>query len=495
MKNIALNPYLPGWEYLPDGEPHLFDGRVYVYGSHDKAHGTAFCQQDYVVWSAPEDDLSDWRLEGVAYRKTQDPHNTEGKKELWAPDVCRGTDGRYYLYYCLAFVPEIGVAVSDSPAGPFEFYGYVQHENGDTWNEDLPFDPGVLFEDENHIWLFSGFGVDPFPEGMTIESLVQMPEFKDMSQEKLESMAEQFKLLSHPSKSCSCLRLAPDMKTVLEVSSIAPVHHNAQGTSFEEHPFFEASSIRKIEDTYYFVYSSFQGNELCYATSKYPNKDYQFGGVIISNGDLGYQGNTERRGYTANNHGGMVKANGQWYIFYHRHTNTTLFSRQGCAEPITILPDGSIPQVEMTSCGLNGGPLPAKANYSAHISCNLLGPKGAKDLNVQSNIQEYDPFITEEGTGTAPNQYIHNLQKGSICGVKYMEFHGESAITLVLRGKGSLQVKLDSEKEATLCKVYVDSKDWTECSADFEPVDGKHAVYFVGDDCEDYVDFSEFNFI
>lgn len=46
------NPYLPLWEYVPDGEPHLFNGRVYIYGSHDEANGTAYCQGDYVTWSA-----------------------------------------------------------------------------------------------------------------------------------------------------------------------------------------------------------------------------------------------------------------------------------------------------------------------------------------------------------------------------------------------------------------------------------------------------------
>lgn len=63
---------------------------------------------------------------------------------------------------------------------------------------------------------------------------------------------------------------------------------------------------------------------------------------------------------TANNHGCIECISGKWYIFYHRHTHRSTFSRQVCAEPITILPDGRIPQVEMTSCGLNGGPLPYK---------------------------------------------------------------------------------------------------------------------------------------
>ena len=58
MKNQAVNPYMPSWEYVPDGEPHVFGDRVYVYGSHDQFDGVSFCLLDYVCWSAPVDDLS-----------------------------------------------------------------------------------------------------------------------------------------------------------------------------------------------------------------------------------------------------------------------------------------------------------------------------------------------------------------------------------------------------------------------------------------------------
>ena len=48
MKHQAFNPYLPDWEYVPDGEPHVFEGRVYVYGSHDRFGAPIFCVNDYV---------------------------------------------------------------------------------------------------------------------------------------------------------------------------------------------------------------------------------------------------------------------------------------------------------------------------------------------------------------------------------------------------------------------------------------------------------------
>lgn len=100
-KKQAFNPYLPSWEYIPDGEPYVFGDRVYVYGSHDFYNGHVFCLGDYVCWSAPVDNLADWRYEGVIYPKTEDPLNRDGKMCLYAPDVTVGPDGRYYLYYVL----------------------------------------------------------------------------------------------------------------------------------------------------------------------------------------------------------------------------------------------------------------------------------------------------------------------------------------------------------------------------------------------------------
>ena len=150
MKKQAFNPYLPSWEYIPDGEPYVFGDRVYVYGSHDYFNGYVFCMGDYVCWSAPVDDLGNWRYEGVIYPKTADPLNPEGKMCLYAPDVTVGPDGRYYLYYVLDKVSVVSVAVCDTPAGKYEFYGYVHYEDGTRLGEkegDEPqFDPGVLTE-------------------------------------------------------------------------------------------------------------------------------------------------------------------------------------------------------------------------------------------------------------------------------------------------------------------------------------------------------------
>lgn len=76
---------------------------------------------DYMCWSAPVDDLGDWRCEGVIYGRCDDPMNKDGKMCLYAPDVTVGPDGRYYLYYVLDKVQVMSVAVCDTPAGNMSF--------------------------------------------------------------------------------------------------------------------------------------------------------------------------------------------------------------------------------------------------------------------------------------------------------------------------------------------------------------------------------------
>ena len=72
MNKQVFNPYLPSWEYIPDGEPHVFGDRVYLYGSHDMYSGWGYCLGDYVCYSASVYDLTDWRYEGVIYTKDSD---------------------------------------------------------------------------------------------------------------------------------------------------------------------------------------------------------------------------------------------------------------------------------------------------------------------------------------------------------------------------------------------------------------------------------------
>ena len=471
MKTQAFNPYLPSYEYVPDGEPRVFGDRLYVYGSHDIYGSSDFCLGDYVCWSAPLDDLGDWRYEGVIYRRDQDPKNRDKKQHMNAPDCVQGSDGRYYLYYQLHLEMGTQVAVCDTPAGKFEYYGDVRYPDGTVYGkskkDSFGFDPGVLV-DGGRVFLYTGFSPKP--------SLLKF-------------------LMSHRGGSVEggyCTELEQDMVTVKGTPVLViPGYSKAKGTGFEGHAFYEASSPRKINGKYYMVYSSILSHELCYAISDHPDRDYKYGGTVISIADIGYKGNTVPTNYTGNTHGGLAEINGQWYIFYHRQTNRVKHNRQGCAEKITILPDGSIPQVETTSCGLNDGPLRAAGTYEARIACNLSGRNGtvksddAKKLDKNMEL----PYFTQTGGDREndPDQFIANMKEGSWCGFKYFVFTGqERSIFVKGLGDGKFTVSTDQAGCETVADVPVNG------GAPLNIVPGIYTLFFTyhGKDSSDFISFT-----
>ena len=440
MKQQAFNPYLPSWEYVPDGEPHLFGDRVYVYGSHDKFNAPIFCVNDYVCWSAPEDDLSDWRCEGVIYRKNQDPKNKLGLRLLFAPDVCRGPDGRYYLYYAFDFMGIMGVAVCDTPAGEYQFLGHVKYPDGTVWGrrkgDQFPFDPGVLADDDGRVWLYSGF-YTPAPAIATGGVRLR-------------------------NDGGTVVELERDMVTMKgEPKVIFPKEGPG---SFPNHEFFEASSIRKDGDQYLFVYSSRHNHELCYATSKRPDGGFTFGGTLVSLGDLFLDGRTEERdglNYLGNTHGGLLNIGEDWYIFYHRQTNRHSYSRQACAERLERNPDGSFRQAEVTSCGLNGGPLAGAGRYPAYAACNVYGRNGTRFLSMLKHRKGLDPFLTQKGGDReeGPDQYVSNFCTGCTVGFKYFDLRETREITVNLQGYGNgcaVTVRTKEQGEA-VCRIPVET--------------------------------------
>lgn len=465
-KRQAFNPYLPLNVCIPDGEPHVFGDRVYVYGSHDREGGDAFCVLDYEVFSAPVCDLADWRSEGISYRADQDPDYSEKYRHMYAPDVVQGGDGRYYLYYAMSggcFTGPIHVAVSDGPAGPFSYYGEVRNRDGSAYRRNITFDPAVI-NDDGVIRLYYGWSLAI--EQQRLAGAAADPGFgaqlKQVQMQMFEKTEEELAGEPEGVMGAFTVELAADMLTVkTEPVRIVPGQFDSLGTEYEGHAFFEASSIRKIGETYYFVYSSQVCHELCYAVSSFPDRDFTYGGVIVSNGDIGYQGRAEqdRLAMTGNNHGGLVCAEGQWYIFYHRQTHKTSYSRQGCAERIRILPDGSIPQVEMTSCGLNGGPLRAEGVYPAPIACNLTN--GHMPQAGTGKTEEILPFITDDGT----DRYIADIEDGTLVGYKYFEFAGETELTLTVRGEaeGRFLICLDEEQAGEI--PVSPARDWTKFRA------------------------------
>lgn len=407
------NPFLPNWEYIPDGEPRVFGNRVYLYGSHDTASSASFCDFKLKVWSASIDDLSHWTCHGDSFHTKDDQDHVSDvkgvKHELFAPDVVE-KDGKYYLYAYI--VNEKGcVAVSDRPEGPFSYVSNYVYNIENHYDNGTFIDPGVLVDDDGRVYIYCGY---------------------------LGSyMAE----------------INPDtMYEILDNTyqeNIIPVE--------EPYEFFEGCSLRKVNNTYYLIYSPKKGNRLVYATSEHPTGPFVYRGIIIDNGE----------DYPAgNNHGSICNIKGQWYIFYHRMTNGTIMSRRACVEKINILPDGTIPQVEMTSLGFDESLCPYEIT-KADTACVLKG----------------GCFITEKDIF---ERTISGITSGSILGWKYFDF-GEDYSSKTMR----INLKVIGTGCKTKVRILLDHYETGEeigvvdigtCSGVYsslvKAVTGRHAIYF-----------------
>ena len=447
----AQNPYLPLWEYIPDGEPYLFEDpdnpgkmRVYVYGSHDSLI-KAYCGREQVVWSAPEDDLTAWRYDGVIFVSDKDAkgnwlyENDQGDV-LYAPDVTVRMENGKKVYYLFPNNQAGGrknmIAKSDRPDGPFEVCNWDPQNPSRTVGV-LDFDPAVFVDDDGKVYGYWGFersyGAEMDPETMAT--------------------------------------VKPGTEIVTDM-----VSSRDQEGVFR---FFEASSMRKIKDKYVFVYSRWteegefglpQSNyTLAYAYGDTPLGPFTYGGTIIDGRarDTNPQGDTI---FTAtpnsNTHGSICEINGQWHVFYHRQTGTDEYARQPMVAPITISveegPHGRvvISEAEYTSEGFAIDGLHPLRRYSAGIACHFTGPRPAQ--SAWPNKTFYGSYIKTMRYGDAKYDnpysltYNHNPMvnntAGSVVGYKYFNFSHTTgapalhlALTLLPQGvSGRIDIMVDS---------------------------------------------------
>lgn len=410
------NPYLPGWEYIPDGEPRVFGNRVYVYGSHDRVGSHTFCDHKLKVWSASVDDLNNWQCHGDIFHTADDrDHKSDVNwtgNSLFAPDVVE-KDGKYYLYAYIVGAKGC-VAVADKPEGPFKLlsqYQYSIPDNTEGFDEGIFIDPGVLVDDDGRVYVYCGY-LSSYMAELNGDNMYEMVEGS-------------FK------------------------KDIIPVE--------EPFCFFEACSPRKVGDTYYLIYSPTTGNRLVYATSDSPTGPFTYRGIIVDNG-VDYP--------AGNDHGSICCIKGQWYIFYHRMTNGTIFSRRGCVEKINILEDGTIPQVEMTSLGFEESLNPYK-HTPADIACVLKG--GA----IITERNEFERMIT-------------NIQDECIIGYKYYDFGEDfSSKTMEFSAKvkglgcyATLEILVDNYENGEKigeCNIGLDSGIYRTT---VKNLTGRHAIFF-----------------
>jgi hypothetical protein len=430
----AANPYLPLWEYIPDGEPYVFDDpdnpgkkRVYVYGSHDSLRGLRYCGRDQVVWSCSVDDLNKWRFDGVIFRSINDANGEPLSKNgladvLYAPDIAVKTDANgkktYYLFPNNT-VPQRQsmVAASDRPDGPFKVINWDPKDPKKTVG-DIKFDPGVFVDDDGRVYGYWGFersyGAELDPKTM-----------------------------------CS---IKPGTKAIEDM-----VNGFRQPGEFR---FFEASSIRKIKGKYVFVYSRWiqdgefgLGNTpytLAYAYSDKPLGPWTYGGTLID-----ARGREKRPdGSTivtatpsGNTHGSLCEINGKWYIFYHRQSGTDDFSRQAMVAPVQVWvderPGGAvrISEGEYNSEGFETDGLDPLSRQAAGIACYYTGPTVA--ISKYPRIEYSGPWnkpcyadCYDEKDPYAPHVNrcpVVHVTDGSTVGYKYFNFrktHGKKNLAL-----------------------------------------------------------------
>jgi arabinoxylan arabinofuranohydrolase len=435
------NPFLPAWEYIPDGEPRVFGNRVYLYGSHDKAGSKTFCDTQYRVWSAPLNDFTKWRNEGNSFQTIDYDEYADDvpwtNNDLYAPDVVE-KDGLYYLYAYIVGAPGC-VAVSDNPAGPFSLVSKYKAPEGAPhdfggWGQYI--DPGVLVDDDGRVYIYWGY------------------KGSHMAEINPDNMYE----------------ILPDTYIKDIIPTTPPFN------------FFEGTSPRKINGTYYMMYAD--GGILVYATSKSPTGPFEYGGPIIRNGNE-YPG--------GNIHGSLCNLNGQWYIFYHRMTHNTIMSRKACVERVTIKVDGSIEEVEMTSLGFLESLNPFQKT-EAYIACVLKGGN----------------YIVEE------SKYVHPVilnKNNCVIGFKYFDFGKKSNIEELSfeanikggKASGQMEIWIGSDQPSKGTKIGsidifntgADDCGWRTVSTKVKNISGRHAVFFkfIADSNEVVCDFESFRFM
>lgn len=415
------NPYLPLWEYIPDAEPYVFEDpdnpgkyRLYVYGSHDTLK-TAYCGTDLVVWSAPVEDLSDWRCDGVIFESV-----VNGTADvLYAPDVALVEENGKKTYYLYPNNQSWGrttmVCKSDRPDGPFEVVNWKEGSTTETEGV-LGFDPAVFVDDDGSVYGYWGF----------VESWWGKLDEDNMSALK-EGETSKRNIPSY------------DQMTAFDYD---PTQFNiVQDENVGKWGFFEASSIRKVGNKYVFIYSrnglpeeptGKNYSQLAYGYSDSPEGPWKWGGIIVdAMGEIipNENGGYDRTFAGGNTHGSICEINGQWYVFYHRNLHT--YARQAMVEPITVewdeesVADGGevrISMAEVTSNGFFIEGLNPYVKHSAGIVSYLTGGAGIT------------PAYSEDTT-TLP---VVNIRNGVIAGIKYFNFDLDAPTD----GSKSLEVEL-----------------------------------------------------
>jgi hypothetical protein len=452
----AGNPYLPLWEHLPDGEPRVFEDpdnpgkfRAYIIGSHD-VRFNSYCGPDIRMWSAPVENLSEWRDEGAIFT-----YPIEGQWDvMYAPDLVEvkkknGTKEYYLFPHSRGRNREAMVCKGTRPDGPFKPLNLSEDGTRTLPGSIFGFDPAVYIEnitdpkDPDFEIGFRAYGFWGF----------QRSNAAQLDQNTLYSLRPGTEIVNF----------------MIPASARYGVIRDPQGTVYPNvYPdqdlgtfnFFEASSIRKVGNKFITVFSGYSGPEygvsssnstLRYAVADSPLGPWKSGGVLVDSrapvlNQDGSKIETTNAGH--NTHGSIQEINGQWYVFYHRPPRGFGFARQAMVAPITIQWDEK-PVAQGGSAVIRGFDPFAKDQIWAAKDNQGIEYKGAEVTSEGFHIYGLDPYqyysagyacylsdtkFQQDSWDIWDNHMpIANMQNGSIVGFKYFGFGGLSNDTKGLK--------------------------------------------------------------
>ena len=304
--------------YTADPSAHVFNGKIYIYPSHDEDidvenndNGDQYDMKDYHVYEMkdtetyPRDCGCVFTLKDVKW----------ASKQLWAPD-CQEKDGKYYFYFPArdkSGMFRVGVAVGDKPEGPFT-------PEDDYIQGTYSIDPCCFKDTDGKYYLTMG--------GLWGGQLDQYRNNKWSADNKEPKDKE-------PACTPKIALLKDNMKELAEeLRDLVIVDENGDPLTGGDdvRRYFEDPWLFKKGDTYYFTYSTGTSHLLCYATSKNVYGPYTYGGCILS----------PVLGWTT--HHSILEFNGKWYLFYHDCERSKGINQKRNVKfrELTFKPDGKI---------------------------------------------------------------------------------------------------------------------------------------------------------
>jgi hypothetical protein len=297
LNKKAISQPLVKHIYTADPSAHVFNGKIYIYPSHDVDAGDAFddlgshfAMEDYHILSmdSPTSEALD---NGLALHVKDVPW---AAKQMWAPDAAE-KDGKYYLFFPAKDhegVFKIGVAVSDSPVGPFT-------PQPEAIKNSFSIDPAVYKDDDGSYYMYFG--------GIWGGQLQRWRSGK-FNAEQPESPVAFLPNENEPALSPKIAKLTDDLLEFAEdVKDVLITDENGEALlqGDTDRRFFEASWIHKYNGKYYFSYSTGDTHYLCYAIGDNPYGPFKYAGRILE----------PVVGWTS--HHSICAFEDKWYLFYH----------------------------------------------------------------------------------------------------------------------------------------------------------------------------------